>query len=251
MKTRILTKQAVPQIRTLMIFCGLALFATGCASSRDKSDGNVGSAPSSAAPAARYKANDGRTIDIGKSSPSDGGLAFKEPHMDKCWIADGFTFTGYDTLYIAPTASTAKLHNKEEERPHQLAKENLPIELQRILHTRGLFQNVVLSEADIKPGAKALRMENTIVEYAKGGGGARFFAGMYGAGQPVLRVEGHMLDADKTLFRYEARRSGVSAGAHMGGGYMKDEDIQLEDIRSLSLDLADFMSAVSGKFQPK
>lgn len=246
-----MTKQALTQTTALAILSALTLLSFGCASSGDKSGGNAAAASSSAALATRFKADDGRTIEIGKNSPADGGLSFKEPHMEKCWIADGFNFTGYDTLYIAPTASTAKLHNKEEERPHELAKQNLPTELQRILLTRGLFQNIVLNDSDIKPGAKVLRLENTIVEYAKGGGGARFFAGMYGAGQPVLRVEGRMLDSDKPVFRYEAKRSGVSAGAHMTGGYMKDEDIQIEDIRSLSLDLSDFMSAVAGKFQPK
>src|SRR2546426_8019062 len=86
----------------------------------------------------KYKADDGRNIEIGNSSPADGGLSFKEPHMDKCWIAGGFNFSGYDTLYIAPTLSTAKLHNNEEQRPHELAKENIPIELERILRTRGV-----------------------------------------------------------------------------------------------------------------
>ncbi len=236
---------------TAITIPALALLLAGCASTGEKPPASASSSSGTAQMATKYKADDGRTIEIGRSSPAEGGLSFKEPHMDKCWIADGFKFTGYDTLYIAPTASTAKLHNAEEERPHQLAKENLPIELERILRNRGLFQNVALRESDLKPGARVLRMENTIVEYAKGGGGARFFAGLYGAGQPVLRVQGQMLDGDKPVFRFEARRSGVSAGARMSGAYMKDEDIQVEDIRSMSLDISDFMSAVAGKFQPK
>src|SRR5262249_2614339 len=107
-----------------------------------------------------------------------------------------------------------------------------------------------LQQSEVKEGGHILRLENTIIEYSKGGGGARFWAGIYGAGQPVLRVQGKMTDGDKTVFTYEARRSGTSAGAHMVGGYMKDEDIQIEDIRSMSLDLADFMAAVAGKYQP-
>jgi hypothetical protein len=236
------------QITSLMGVCALL---AGCASTDEKSSTGAVSGSTAGQTPSRFKADDGRTIEIGRSSPADGGLSFKEPHLDKCWIADGFKFTGYDTLYIAPTLSTAKLHNDEEQRPHELAKENLPIELQRILRSRGIFANVVVRESDIQSGARVLKMENTILEYAKGGGAARFFAGLYGAGQPILRVEGKMTDGDKPVFRYEARRSGVSAGARMGGGYMKDEDIQVEDIRSLSLDLSDFMSAVSGKFQPK
>jgi len=34
----------------------------------------------------------------------------------------------------------------------------------------------------------------------------------------------------------------------MTGVYMKDEDIQIQDIHSLALDLADFMSVIAGKF---
>jgi hypothetical protein len=93
-----------------------------------------------------------------------------------------------------------------------------------------------------------LKLENTIVEFVKGGGAARYFVGLYGGGQPVLRVQGKLTEGDKTLFTYEARRSGTSAGARMGGVFMKDEDIQSEDIRSMVLDLTDFMAALAGKY---
>ena len=108
-----------------------------------------------------------------------------------------------------------------------------------------------MQESEIKPGAKVLRLENTITEYSKGGGAARYFAGLYGAGQPMLKVQGKMTDGDKTLFNFEARRSGVSGGARMTGAFMKDEDIQIEDIRSMTLDLSDFMAAIAGKYESK
>jgi hypothetical protein len=60
-----------------------------------------------------------------------------------------------------------------------------------------------------------------------------------------------MTDGDKAVFTFEARRSGVSAGARMVGAFMKDEDIQIQDIRSMTLDLTDFMAAIAGKYQPK
>ena len=238
-------------LKLSLTLCAVAGLLAGCASSNQTAANNNPSSGQPAALATRFRADDGRTIEIGRSSPANGGLSFKDPHLEKCWIADGFNFKGYDTLYIAPTLSTAKLHNAEEQQPHQMAKENLPIELERVLRARGIFANIVLRDSDIKPGAKVLKMENTIVEYAKGGGAARYFAGLYGAGQPVLRVQGNMTDGDKKVFEYEARRSGVSAGARMTGAFMKDTDIQTEDIRSMTLDLADFMSAVSGKFSPK
>jgi len=60
-----------------------------------------------------------------------------------------------------------------------------------------------------------------------------------------------MMDGDKTVFTFEARRSGGSAAARLGGGYLSDTDIQYDDIRSMTLDLADFMAAIQGKYQPK
>jgi len=195
----------------------------------------------------KFKADDGRTIDIGKATPVSGGTNYKNPHMEKCWVAEGFTFNGYDTLYISPTLSTAK-YQKDEERPHELARENLPKELVSMLAPKGIFPSLVTKEADLKPGARTLKLESTIIEYSKGGGAARFWVGIYGGGQPVLRVQGKMTDGDKAVFTFEARRSGISAGARMGGAYMKDEDIQIEDIRSLVLDVTDFMAAIAGKY---
>jgi hypothetical protein len=226
------------------------LLGSGCAS-----NGSKPATTDSATPASnRFVATDGRTIDIGKSGPANGGLRYNNPHLEKgkCWVADGFNFNGYDTLYIAPTLSTAKFPDKPEDiKVHDLAKNNLTLELSRMIGAKGIFANVVTQESEIKPGAKVLRMENTITEFSKGGGAGRYFAGLYGGGQPVLRVEGKMSDGGKTMFSYEARRSGTSAGARMGGGFMKDEDIQIEDVRSMALDLSDFMAAIAGKYPAK
>jgi hypothetical protein len=229
----------------LLVLCALGNLLTGCASTGESSGGGAGSHLPS-----KYRADDGRRIEIGSSTPSDVGLSFKNPHMERCWIASDFNFTGYDALYIAPTLSTAKFQ-KDEERPHEIAKEMLPIELRNLLSAKGLFSSVALQESELKPGARVLKLENTIAEYSKGGGAARYFVGLYGGGQPVLRVQGKMTDGEKTVFLYEARRSGVSAGARMIGAFMKDEDIQIEDIRSMALDVADFMAAIAGKYQAR
>jgi len=227
-----------------LLIITLSLIVTGCASSGDKS---------SASPN-KFKADDGRTIDIGKSAPADGGTRYNNPHMEKgkCWVADGFDFNGYDTIYIAPTLSTAKFPDKPEDTMvHNLAKDRLVSEIALKLNERKIFPNVVTKESDIKPGAKVLKLENTITEFTKGGGAARYFVGLYGGGQPVLRVQGKMTDGGKTVFNFESRRSGTSANARMGGVFMKDEDIQIEDIRSMVLDLTDFMAAVAKKYPPK
>ena len=226
------------------------LLGSGCASDR----GSTSAGTASPAAPSRFIASDGRTIEIGKASPANEGTRYNNPHMehDKCWIASGFNFNGYDTLYIAPTLSTAKFPDKPEDtKVHDLAKSNLPFELARLIGAAKIFGAVVTQESDIKPGAKVLKMENTITEFNKGGGAGRYFAGLYGGGQPVLRVQGTASDGGKPMFTYELRRSGTSAGARLNGAFMKDEDIQIEDIRSMSVDLTDFMAAIAGKYQPK
>jgi hypothetical protein len=235
---------------SLVATCLAALLLSGCASTDNQASG--GDKPSS--PGRKFKTDDGRTIDIGKSAPAEGGTSYDNPHMvkGKCWVTSGFNFTGYDTIYLSPTLSTAKFPDKPaDQRVHDLAKERLVIELTARLTQSKLFANVVTKESDINPGAKTLKLENTITEFSKGGGGARFWAGEFGAGQPVLRVQGRMQDGAKSVFTYETRRTGVSAGARMAGSFMKDEDIQSEDVRSMVLDLTDFMAALAGKYQPK
>ena len=201
---------------------GLALLAAGCASTGDSS--------TSSATSSKARADDGRIVEIGRASPaSDGGTSYRNPHMEKCWVAGGFDFNGYDALYIAPTLSTAKFDakNEEELKVHELAKAKLVGELATLIRSRKIFADVVTEESALKPGAKTLKLENTITEFTKGGGAARYFVGLYGGGQPVLRVKGRMTDGTKPLFTFEARRSGVSAGARMTGAFMKDEDIQV------------------------
>ena len=126
------------------------VFASGCATTGETN----GTTAASSAPSSKYKLADGRTVEIGKASPANGGLNFKNPHLEKCWIADGFDFNGYDTLYIAPTQNTAKYNTKDEEQPLQLARENLVIELKRSLSAKGIFPNIVTAESETSPAQK-------------------------------------------------------------------------------------------------
>src|SRR5262245_61007245 len=239
-------------MQKLLLILAVAGLLSGCASSGDKSQTKPASSATTDVPGNKYKTTDGRTINIGKASASSGGTSYKNPHMDKCWVAEGFTFAGMDTVYIVPTLSTAKFNekNKEEVMVHDRAKDGLVFEIARMLNQRGLATNIVTKDSELKPGARVLRLENTIVEFTKGGGAARYWVGLYGGGQPILRVQGRLTEGEKALFNFEARRSGVSGGSRLGGGFMKDEDIQSEDIRSLVLDLTDFMAALAGKYTP-
>jgi hypothetical protein len=220
-----------------------AMLVAGCASSS-------GSKETGSYQPTKFKATDGRTIEIGRATPLNGGRSFQNPHLEKCWIADGFTFSGYDTLFIAPVVSTANIKDDEKERL-ELALRQIPSKLVQFLSSKEIFPNIVTSESDIKPGARVLKLESSIIEYSKGSRAARYFAGLYGAGQPMLRVQGAIKDGDSPLFAYEARRSGTSAGARMAGVFISGDDIQDEDVHSMMLDLTDFMAAIAGKYTPK
>lgn len=217
--------------------CVLILGASGCVT--DKNGPHYST---------KYRTTDNRVAEVGRRAKTDDGWTFREPHMDKCWIATDFNFTGYDTLYIAPTLSTAAVQDDEDRRMIELAKDAVVVEYKRLFQLRGMFKNVVTKESDIPSGTRVLKLEQTIIDFRKGSGGARFWAGEFGAGQPVLSVSGKMTDGDKSVFAYEARRSGVSAGAHLA--IMRSDAIQIEDVRSMALDVTDFAAAMAGMYKP-
>ncbi len=183
-----------------------------------------------------------------KQAPA--GVAYREDKdVDKVWLAEGFDFNGYDTLYIAEARVEVSDLNKDEQELVEWAKAFLRDELAAAIRARGVFGSVVTRESDIKPGSKTLRLENTIIDYKKGGGAARYFAGLYGAGQPVIKVRGRMTDGSRQLFVFETRRSGMSAGAKLVGGFRSDKGIQEEDIKDLAKDFASFIVRVAKREQ--
>jgi len=187
-KTTMITKELLGKNAPFLILAA-AFCLAGCATTDQNTTAkSPDTAASRSGIPARYRSPDGRDIVIGPSSAANGGLVFKEPHMERCWLANNFNFTGYDVVYIAPTLSTAKFQ-ADEVAPHELAKQNLPLELQREFEMRGIFPKIVTSELGIPVGAHVLKLENTIVEYKKGGGAARYWVGMYGGGQPMARPD--------------------------------------------------------------
>jgi len=214
-----MTLNRMMQTRVALVLIVAALF-TGCASTSDSK-------------------TQPKTI-----AGSDGTPYQKYRDIQLAWFADGFDFAGYDTLLITPAKYAAK------ERPNEVdmrtwATGYLQSAFLEFIRTNGIFANVTTRESDVKPGAKFLRMENTIIEYEKGGGGARFWAGEFGSGQPVIKVRGQFADGDKPLCKYEARRSGESVSARLFGEYSSDRAIQQNDINDLARDMSVFILRTS------
>ena len=177
---------------------------------------------------------------------STSGVALREEKdFGQVWLAPGFDFKGYDVLLVTePRAEVPKL-NPDGIQNLEWARGVLRTELAAALQERKLF-TVVQAPADVKPGNRLLRLDSTIIEYEKGGGGARYFAGIYGAGHPVIKVRGQLTADGRPLFVYEARRSSVSTTARIFGGYRGDKAIQEEDIKDLAKGLGDFIAKTKG-----
>jgi hypothetical protein len=181
----------------------------------------------------------------GPSGPS-GVVLREEKDFGQVWLAPGFDFKGYDAVLVTePRAEVPKL-NPDGIENLEWALGALRTELVAALQARNLF-TVVQNPADVKPGGRLLRLDSTIVEFEKGGGAARFWAGGYGAGHPVIKVRGQLTADGRPLFVYEARRSSVATSARIFGGYRGDKAIQTEDIKHLAKGLGDFIVKTKGQ----
>ncbi len=176
----------------------------------------------------------------------EGVKLHKDQNIQGVWLADGFNFKGYQTLYIAPTVF-AGVERDNEVDTRAAAMQELPEQLVEHLRDTKVFATVTTRSEDVKSKAKTLKLDNTIIEFSKGGAAARHFGGPFGGGgQPVIKVRGQIFDGDKLVCVYEIKRSGESAEARMVGEAMSSEEIQRNDIRVLARDLANFFQRTAG-----
>lgn len=179
--------------------------------------------------------------------PTSEGFVYRDdPRLQKVWRAEGFRFQGYPMFLVEePRTAVANVHPDGVENL-AWARVLLRDELLAALRAKKLFPGVAMA-TPIPPEGRSLRLETMIIEYEKGGGGARFFGGLYGAGQPVIRVRGRVMDGARLVFAFEARRSGETVKARLLGGYRSDKAIQEEDIRDLAEDLVEYMRRNGGR----
>lgn len=230
---------ASAQIRTLVSLAAAAFIFGGCASTDS-------SKQSATAPKPGPK--------VESSLPLPAGVVLrKDKDLQGVWVAPGFNFSGKPRLVVEPTVFKGEVRENEAEM-RAFAVQELRERIAKAAGESGLFSYAGLTDTPAagETNAPSYRLMNTIVEFEKGGGGARYFAGLYGAGQPVIKVHGELLDTNNAaVFIYEARRSGEGAGARLVGAFKSDEEIQREDIRDLAIDLADFMVRAAGLTPPK
>jgi hypothetical protein len=165
--------------------------------------------------------------------------------LEKCWIASGFDFTGYDILYL-PAPAAGKIKSADDLATQQTAGKVLQRHMMDMFYLRSIFTEVTIDEPPVTPGKKTLKLTTTIMDYAKGNEFGRHYAGLFGVGYPELRIQGVATDGEKTMFTFTVRRSGDKRFVSEG----PDEYVQMQDIHSMVLDLTDFVAAIAGKYTP-
>ena len=178
----------------------------------------------------------------------EGVKLHKDLNIQGVWLADGFDFKGYQTLYLTPIVF-AGVERDNEVDIRAMAMQELPDELVTSFRDTKLFTTVTTKSEDVKSKAKTLKLDNTIIEYSKGSGAARYFSGHFGGGQPVIKVRGQIFDGDKLVCVYEIKRSGVLHAGRIEGAALSDEDLQRADIHALARDLAYFFRRTAGVLQ--
>ena len=157
-----------------------------------------------------------------KTYPGPEGITYRrDKNLHKVWLAQGFNFTGYDTIYVADTGAMVAPF-REESQAFDFAKRLVRDEFAAAIQEKHLFQNVVTRESDIKRGAKVLKLETQINQFRKGND-----TGV----SPIIAVYGRMLDNARPVFQFESRRTGDTAGSRPLGF----------EVRAMAKSLAEFV----------
>jgi len=176
-------------------------------------------------------------------APRAGESFHPDQDLQWVWVADGLSFRRYEAVHVEdPVAQVAKL-DPDGVQNLAWARGVLGEEMAAALRAMNTFHVVTTGSLSSGPAVgRTLRLQTTIIEYEKGGGGARFWAGRWGAGQPVIRVRGRVMDGDRVVCSFDTRQSGETFLARHFGGYRTDKAIQEEDIKDLAKRLAKFVA---------
>lgn len=239
----------------------------GCATDTTQSKRVSGNFPS------KYKTPRNGNLYIGPNYIENGGLRFYPDHLDTCWLADGFDFHGYDVLYVEPTQATVTVQTNQSAALAEL-KTDVPGYLSIWMGSKKIFARVVTNASQIKPGARVLKLQTTVVKFA----GGRIPTPHKPMNETLATVLGVVLVVAVVAVVVVAIAASRGGGGSFNGiglgssasrsrpkyriyGKMMDgEKIVFEfqayragefsdSLQSMMLDLTDFVSAAAGQYQ--
>ena len=160
-----------------------------------------------------------------KTYPGPDGISYQQDKaLQKVWMAEGFTFANYDTIYIAETGAMIA-PTREQNQAFETNRRLLHEEFAAAMQEKRLFRHVVTRETDIPVGAKVLKLETAITEFARDD-----------SDRQLVSVYGRLIDQTRPVLQFEARRKAGSRSSAK-----QNKEIQLEDIRSMAKALAEYI----------
>lgn len=154
-----------------------------------------------------------------KTYPGPDGITYqRDKALQKVWMAEGFNFANYDTIYIAETGAMIA-PTREQNQAFETNRRLLHEEFAAAIQETRLFRHVVTREPDIPVGAKVLKLETAITEFARGD-----------SDRQIISIYGRLIDQNRPVLQFEARRR---AG--------QNKEIRPEDIRSMAKALAEYI----------
>jgi len=162
--------------------------------------------------------------------------------LDKIWLAEGFTFKGYDVVLVTPL-NTEDITTKDEKEADRLnlLKRGYAEDMARGLERFGAFPIGTSKESDVTAGQKKLVLDTRLVDFSRGSSAARWGVG-FGAGMPYIKIRGtfHEGDPARPLAIFEMDEK----GDWFGGGYSSNESLQEKASMELGKDLGRFIEKV-------
>ncbi len=166
-------------------------------------------------------------------------------------IAPGFDLKAYSVIGVALFPVTDQLDDEGDRRFAAEMAAFLQTEIVRRLRESGLFPRVVnLTETAFTPapGEKVLRLEGNITRLGRGSQAARYFAGIFGAGQTRAQADMRFVEAaDGRAVMVVADRR-IAALGLFGGA---DRDHLRESFDDMARDLAKFLQRLARGEAPR
>jgi hypothetical protein len=171
------------------------------------------------------------------------GVTYKRTDsIDKVWIAEGFDFSGYDTLVVESIAANGvKPRDDKEKERLDFARQSLQRDLKGAIEYAAIIPQVVGTTPTAGTN-KTLRLENEILEFSRGSSAMRIGIG-FGAGSPYLKLRGAVKDGatGKELLIYELDET----GDWFGGGFSSSRTLQRHAGTELADDITSLLTQVA------
>ncbi len=184
---------------------------------------------------------------------SAGGLVptVEDQDVGLVGIAPDFDLKAYSVIGVALFPVTDRLDDEGDRRFAAEMASFFQTELVRRLRVSGLFPRVVnLTETAFTPapGEKVLRLEGNITRLGRGSQAARYFAGIFGAGQTRAQADMRFVEgADGRAVMVVADRRIASIGLFGGA----DRDHLRESFDDMARDLAKFLQRLARGEAPR